>query len=241
MKLVEFNSNIPEENIALDEMLLQKAEADGIGESLRFWESRTHFVVLGRSGKIKEDCFPDKCESGGIKIIRRISGGGTVLQGEGCLNYSLVLSYEKVPEYTDINASYRKILSKMIEQFRTRGQEVEFMPISDIAIQGKKISGNAQARKKKFFLHHGTLLYDFDLGLISEYLQHPGKEPDYRQNRSHKDFVDNISLIRTELEEAVKEVFGPDEEIYIPSDEDIQKMRELVETRYSDKDWNYAF
>ena len=241
MKLVEFISNIPEENIALDEVLLQKAQEGAAGETLRFWESRERFVVLGRSGNIEEECFLDECASDGIKVIRRTSGGGTVLQGAGCLNYSLVLSYERAHGFSDVNASYKSILGSMIEEFKKRDQEVEFMPVSDLAIRGRKVSGNAQARKKGFFLHHGTFLYDFDPGPVSKYLKHPAKEPDYRKGRCHEEFVGNIPLSREDLEGMVKEVFTPEEGIYRVSDEDTRKVLGLSREKYSHEQWNRAF
>ena len=95
MQLVDYPTKTPEENIALDELLLQKAESGEIGEVARFWESEEDFVVLGRAGKVNEECFLKKCHNEGVKIIRRASGGGTVLQGKVSLNYTLILSYSR--------------------------------------------------------------------------------------------------------------------------------------------------
>jgi len=78
--------------------------------------------------------------------------------------------------------------------------------LSDIAVDNKKISGNAQARKKKYFLHHGTFLYDFDIGKIPYYLKYPPKEPNYRKNRSHSDFLTNIPLTPEQLKECIRDV-----------------------------------
>ena len=93
MKLVTCPTLSPQENIHLDEELLLKTELSKEGETLRFWESKEYFVVIGRSGKAEEECHLDRCSRDGIKIVQRLSGGGTVLQGPGCLNYSLILSY----------------------------------------------------------------------------------------------------------------------------------------------------
>ena len=177
MLLVEFQTDIPEEQLAMDELLLQKAEAGRLGETLRFWETKEYFVVAGRAGRLKEDCFLDRCRSDKIKTLRRVSGGGTVLQGPGCVNYSAVLSYKSDNGYSSIRSSYRNILGKISEAMQARGINVAFYPISDLALDGRKVSGNAQARKRKYFLHHGTFLYDFDLEKIPSYLKHPAKEP----------------------------------------------------------------
>ena len=64
--------------------------------------------------------------------------------------------------------------------------------ISDLTLNGRKISGNAQQRKRRHFLHHGTLLCGMDLELVSRYLRSPEREPTYRGHRSHGDFVANL-------------------------------------------------
>ena len=88
------------------------------------------------------------------------------------------------------------ISQKAIDALKPLGVEAVFRPISDIAVAGsdKKFSGNAQKRGKNYILHHGTILYDFDLSLIPKYLTIPKDVPDYRQGRSHLDFVTNIPI-----------------------------------------------
>jgi lipoate-protein ligase A len=207
MQIIKRAVKSPEENISLDESLLLKAENGEIGETLRFWESSEYFVCLGKAGKEEEECFTERCKKDGIKILKRISGGGTVLQGPGCLNYSAVISYDRDKRFKNINDTYRIILGSAADSFKEKGREVEFLPVCDLAIDGKKISGNAQARKKKYFLLHGTVLYDFDINKISEYLKHPPKEPDYRKQRPHSDFVANILLRVDEIMETYQSVF----------------------------------
>ena len=74
--------------------------------------------------------------------------------------------------------------------------EAYFKPISDMATDPgeKKFSGNAQRRAKYHILHHGTILYKFDLSLISRYLNMPQEIPEYRKHRSHTDFVTNVRI-----------------------------------------------
>ena len=65
---------------------------------------------------------------------------------------------------------------------------------TDLAIGGRKFSGNSQRRRKHFLLFHGTFLLNFDLALIGELLRMPSKEPDYRESRKHADFLTNINV-----------------------------------------------
>jgi lipoate-protein ligase A len=89
------------------------------------------------------------------------------------------------------------------------GIDAEFRPVSDLIVKGteKKFSGNAQRRGRNHILHHGTILYDFDLSLISRYLKVPKKMPDYRANRTHADFVTNISVNPQLIREAIHNEF----------------------------------
>lgn len=241
MRVVQYSYENPEETIALDEVLLDKAEHGGIGETLRFWEADDYFIVVGRAGKVREDCFVTECRNGKIKIIRRVSGGGAVLQGPGCLNFSLILSYKRDERYRSIRGSYLGILNDISASFQKTGLNVEFFPISDLALGGKKISGNAQARKRKYFLHHGTFLYDFDLSRIEKYLLHPVCEPEYRRERSHKSFLTNIPVSPRVIRETVKNVFTVNESEYFLRKEDIDLTRNLAASKYSKDDWNYVF
>jgi len=241
VKIVEYDSRSPEEAVALDELLLLKAEAGGLGETLRLWSAEDHFVVIGRAAGVSEDCFPGRCRRSGVKIIRRISGGHAVLQGPGCFNYSAVLSYERDGRYKDVRQSYRRILEGISDAFKVAGLDVEFFPVSDLALDGKKISGNAQARKRKYFLHHGTFLFDFDLDRISFYLRHPSTEPEYRRGRAHGDFLANIPVTAGELEDTIKKVFLPSPAAWKPDRTDLEELREIVTRKYSRDAWNYAF
>ncbi len=212
MLLKDISLPTPEENILYDEVLLHLAEEGKAGEVLRFWESQQMFVVLGRIGKVQEDVKIDAVCEDSIPVLRRASGGGTVLQGKGCLNYTLVLSKEHGARMTDLHKSYEYILSSVITALKQLDVEVVFCPISDLALakNNKKISGNAQKRARKFILHHGTILYDFDLPKIEQYLHIPKDIPDYRKERSHLDFVANVPLASAAIKEALKGAFRVD-------------------------------
>src|SRR5271167_2847545 len=91
MKHLDLTLPSPAENLACDEALLDWCEENGGEEILRFWESPETFVVVGYANKIAAEVNVENCRAKRIPIFRRCSGGGTVLQGAGCLNYALVL------------------------------------------------------------------------------------------------------------------------------------------------------
>lgn len=241
MHIIDHTVPTPEENIALDELLLLKAEAGEMGESLRFWEADEHFVVLGRAGKVDDECFRDKCFSDGVKIIRRISGGGTVLEGPGCVNYSAVLAYDSHRDYPNIRGSYSAILGSICSSLGEYGCKARVMPISDIAVEEKKISGNSQARKRKYFLHHGTFLYNFDIDKVSAYLKHPPAEPEYRKGRRHGAFIANTRLSREKIKEAVLRSFSQTREKLTLDEKHLTDLKTLIDTKYTLDSWNRAF
>src|SRR5262245_40400973 len=86
------------ENLALDEALLLEAEAGHGGETLRLWEWPHPAVILGAGCRLADEVDEEACRRDGVPILRRSSGGGTVLLGAGCLLYSLVLAYDRSPE-----------------------------------------------------------------------------------------------------------------------------------------------
>jgi lipoate---protein ligase len=188
----------PVDNISFDEVLLELAEQGRSGEILRMWESQQYFIVLGRNGVAEDDANLEHAARDGVVVLRRCSGGGTVLQGPGCLNFTLILQQEGNPALTDIRRSYQFILEKIIRVLQEIGISSQYRPISDLVTGGKeqKFSGNAQRRRRKFLLHHGTILYHFDIQLLERYLKIPKQMPEYRRARPHQDFLVNIPVAR---------------------------------------------
>jgi lipoate-protein ligase A len=199
----------PQANLNYDEELLRRAEKGEGGEELRFWESPVRFIVLGRAGVAEDDVELAAARRDNIPILRRSSGGGTVLQGPGCLNFALVLAMKHYPDLANIRSSYAFILNRIMSAVSELGIAAEFRPVSDLVVKDteKKFSGNAQRRGRSFILHHGTILYDLDLSLISRYLKVPKKMPDYRANRSHADFLTNIPVNPQQVRDAIHKEF----------------------------------
>ncbi len=208
MHFLDLSLPTPLENLALDEALLADAESDGGPEVLRVWESDVPFVVMGLGGKINDDVFIETCGRDNIPILRRSSGGGTVLQGPGCLNYAVVLRVDRDSALQDIVKTNAYVLQRILDALRPFEPDVSFRGTSDLTLGGLKISGNAQRRKKEWLLFHGTLLHGFDSALVERYLRLPPRQPDYRQNRPHTDFLRNLSASPVALKDALRNVWG---------------------------------
>jgi lipoate---protein ligase len=236
MKLLQLTLPTPAENVALDEALLEAAEAGQItGGVLRLWESPEYCVVLGRSSRAEVEVNLHACRREGVPVLRRPSGGGTVLLGPGCLMYALVLDYQSLPHLRAVDAAHRYVLERIAAALARQVPGVVHAGISDLVItrQGSaalKISGNALRAKRNHFLYHGTLLYDFALERIGQLLATPTRAPAYRKDRPHEQFVANVPLGRELIEEVLIDAWEAHEPLL-----DWPRVRtaELVATKYA--------
>ncbi len=222
------------ENLALDEALLQGADEGRWGELLRIWRWPREAVVLGAGGSLAIDVDVEACRREGVELARRSSGGGTVLLGPGCLLFSLILRYDRHPTFRDVNASYRTILGRLAQALTPWLGEVRHEGICDLTWNGRKFSGNAQQRKRQTLLHHGTLLYDFDLTRMGRFLKRPEREPSYRAQREHHQFVTNVPIGEMDLVNALRDEWQAHHPIELWPSRDVER---LIAEKYGQPDW----
>lgn len=239
MKYLKLTLPTPEENLACDEALLDSCENGDSDEILRFWEPRSYFVVLGYSNRISSDVNLRFCQANGIPLLRRSSGGGAILQGPGCLNYAVILSFRDAKHLGDVVRATDFIMKRQEHALQTVfGGDVRYQHISDLTLAERKFSGNAQHRKRRFLLFHGTFLLSLDLDLVEKALPMPGKQPGYRRHRSHLDFLVNLHVSSPIVERALMQEWRPTEALAsVP----YQRIQELVKRRYSDPQWTAKF
>ncbi len=181
----------PKSNLDFDEFLLTQIHLRRI---LRIWESKKYFIVMGRSSS-EDDLNLSYIKKDKIVVVRRKSGGGTVVQGPGCLNYTFVS--DVFPEATTVKKAFEWVLSRLIAVINeVLGLKVVMRGTSDLCLGDRKFSGNAQRRKGSRFYVHGTLLYNFDLPLMDRFLALPQKRPSYRGERTNRDFLVNLSELK---------------------------------------------
>ena len=242
MKALDLTLPTPAENLACEEALLEAAEAGDSGEVLRFWESPVHFVVVGYANKVTTEVNVAACEKRGIPILRRCSGGGTVLQGPGCLNYSLVLRIADDKPTHSIHAANQFIMERNRSAIATALLAAHFAirvdGHTDLTVDGLKFSGNSQRRQRNYLLFHGTFLFNFDLNLVSELLHPPSLQPAYRQSRPHSEFVTNLKLEATAIKNVLAKSWQANELFEnIP----LAAIKSLTQSKYERRDWNFKF
>ena len=249
MRRLELTLPTPAENLALDEALLDWAEAENPEwEFLRLWESPEPIVVVGRSTRVQQEVFSEACRERAIPILRRSSGGAAVVAAPGCLMYAVVLSYALRPELKDIGRAHAFMLQRMassIQPLVTDFGTISFQGTSDLVLadrstsgQPRKFSGNSLRAKRTHLLYHGTLLYNIDLTLIGTCLRMPPRQPSYRESRTHRDFVTNLPVDRLALVAAIDHKWPTLENLTVWP---IDRVTALVNERFSQHRWNFEF
>ena len=233
MKLLELTLPTPAENLACDEALLDLCEADGGNDGpsatssgssgiLRFWEAREHFIVLGYSNQASTEAHLDRARQDGIPVLRRCTGGGAVLQGPGCLNYSLILPITAAIRETNVSIMQRHATALNAD---VRGH-------SDLTLGDMKFSGNAQRRKRRYLLFHGSFLLNLDIERVERLLPMPSREPDYRRHRAHRHFLQSVAL---PFRQALRECWQANELLT-----DLPEIAPLAR-QYSSDEWTFRF
>lgn len=239
MRLLDLTLDTPATNLALDEALLLDPDCE---ETLRLWEAPRPFVVLGRSSRYAEEVHAKACQQAGVPILRRVSGGATIVTGPGCLMYAVTLDLDHRPELADLGAAHRFVLEKTAGAMRGIDPTVAVSGTSDLtALRDgvpRKFSGNSLRRVRKRLLYHGTLLYGFDLPSIARLLQTAPRQPEYRARREHDDFVTNLICRSDRLREAVRLAWRAEPAGLLNSTSSLTQR--LAVEKYSLESWNLS-
>lgn len=142
-------------------------------------------VVMGISGKLDELVHIDKAQALNIPIIKRYSGGGTVVIDQDTLFVTFIFNTKdiNVPGFPEYIYRFSELIYKNV--FQPLPFELKQ---NDYVLNNRKCGGNAQYIKKDRWLHHTSFLYDYQKANM-DVLKHPKKTPTYREGRDHTDFV----------------------------------------------------
>jgi len=210
-----------------------------VSPTLRFWESASPFVVLGVGQVAADEVHLEACRTDSVPVFRRCSAGGCVLQGPGSLNFTLALTFESCPEVRQLKQSYCVILHALEDAFARAGVQVKHRGICDLAMGDQKVSGNAQRRRRTAMLHHGTLLHAVDFDVMERYLRMPQDRPDYRGERSHRDFIRALPCSADALRDIVRDAFRDMAVESETSAWERERAEALMREKYADPAWNF--
>ncbi len=179
--------------MAVDEALLELRIANCIPNTLRLYVIEPSAVTIGYFQRVRDAVNLDYLLRNNIGFTRRITGGGSVYHdSSGEIVYSVVAPVYDIA--VDVMESYRVICNGVVYAIRELGLEAMYKPVNDILVNGKKVSGSAQTRRRGYLLQHGTLMYDTDLDKLANSLKAPREKLRSHGVTSIRERVTTLSL-----------------------------------------------
>jgi lipoate-protein ligase A len=223
-------------NMALDEVLMNCINYHNM-PILRIYGWQPPTVSIGYFQSMDEEVDIKKCRQMGIDVVRRITGGGAILH-ESELTYSFITNvYPK-----NIMESYNLICDAIVTCINKLGFNAKFAPLNDIIVNGKKVSGNAQTRKKNILLQHGTILLNVDVEKMFSVLKVPSEKVKDKMIEDVKGRVMGLNKtfeqVAYNLKESFSEKFGAEiivDDLTIKEEESTKK---LAKEKYTSDQWN---
>lgn len=229
---------------ALFESIAKHVGANLSPETILFWRVKSPVVYLGYHQCVTDEINEDYCNEHDIGIIRRILGGGCGFCDEDQILFS-VIGKESGIIPTDIQAAYKKVLGGVVNALSEIGAPGEIEPARNaVYTNGRKISGNAQGRLDGAVLINGSLLLDFDFGLMDKVLKNPTKNL-YPVNCAREGMITlkdlgvmDIGFVKKTLLSGFESALGIAAEEGVLTKDEIQMADRLLE-KYHDHEWTY--
>lgn len=233
----------PSINLALEEYVLQNfGEKDTY---LLFYINKPS-IIIGRNQNTIEEINTNYVDENGIKVVRRLSGGGAVYHDEGNLNFSFITKDDG-----ESFQNFAKFTKPMVEALNNLGVPAELQGRNDLAANGRKISGNAMFSTKGRMFSHGTLMLDSEIENVVSALNVKMEKIKSKGIKSIRSRVANISefldekISMDEFKEMIlRYIFDVEDVKDVPqyelTDEDWENVHQISKERYQNWDWNYG-
>lgn len=236
IRTLETGYNSGPRNMALDEALMSCINYHSM-PILRIYSWRPPTVSIGYFQSMDEEVDIKRCKQMGIDVVRRITGGGAVLH-ESELTYSFITNvYPK-----DIMESYNLLSDPIVMCINKLGFNAKFAPLNDIIVDGKKVSGCAQTRKKGTLLQHGTILLSVNLEKMFSVLKIPPEKVKDKMIDDAKERVMGLNKpfdeVAYNLEESFSEKFGAEIVVDNLTTKEEESIKKLTDEKYSSDKWN---
>ncbi|MFP5105449.1 lipoate--protein ligase [Neobacillus sp. C211] len=231
----------PQINLAIEEYALKNLD---INETYLLFYINEPSIIIGKNQNTIEEINTEYVEGNGIKVVRRLSGGGAVYHDLGNLNFSFITKDDGESFH-----NFRKFTEPVVAALKKLGVNAELSGRNDLEVGGRKISGNAQFSTKGRMFSHGTLMLNSEIENVVSALKVKKDKIESKGIKSVRSRVANISEFLTEKVEIdefrsllLKNIFEGQDEIpeYILTDEDWERIYQLSKERYRNWEWNYG-
>lgn len=233
------NTNLnPYFNHALEEHFLKNTEE----ECFILWRS-SPCILIGKNQNAYQEINIEYVKEHNLPVVRRLSGGGAIFNDLGNILFGFITNDE------DTFIDFERFTKPVIKALKSLGVNAELSGRNDIVIDGKKFSGNAQARHGKRVLHHGSLLYSSNMTDLAAALNvRPIKLQD-KGIKSIASRVTNISdhmankLDVTEFKDYLLDFIRKDvgeAPLYELSEADLASINNIMESKTSTWEWNFG-
>ena len=236
MLYIRNNSTDPRFNLAAEEYVLTHFQ----DEVFMLWRNAPS-IIIGRYQNTLAEINADYVKENGIVVVRRMTGGGAVFHDLGNLNFTFVQN--------GTDGDFRSFTKPILDALCALGVDAEFQGRNDLAINGQKISGNAQCVHNGRMLHHGTLLFSVMMNNLADALKvNPLKFSD-KAVKSVRKRVTNISehlpqpMTIGEFSDYLMDFVvqhGSQGQQYDFTEEDLRAINELKTSKYDTWNWNFG-
>lgn len=231
-------------NMALDEAIAEAIAFRVAGPTMRFYGWEPSAVSIGRFQKLNEVVDLEECRRLGVDVVRRSTGGGAVFHDSGReITYSVICPEDMMPQ--DVNEAYREIGGWIVNALKLIGIDASFEPINDVLVDGRKISGSAQSRRKGIFLQHGTLIYEIDRARMFSVLKVPQDKLASHSMSGPGDMVTSVREHRKVpwdyVVAAMVNAFIMNREWYVGdlTQDELARAEVIAKLRYADPRWTF--
>ncbi|MCX8054531.1 MAG: lipoate--protein ligase [Ignavibacteria bacterium] len=234
------NSTEPYFNLAAEEYFF-----NNFNENIFMLWRNSPAIIVGKHQNTLAEINYDYVKENNIKVVRRMTGGGAVFHDLGNINFTFIETGE-----SEKLVDFRKYVQPILDILLKLGVNAKFEGRNDLTIDGKKFSGNAEHVYKNRILHHGTILFSAKMSDLTQALNVKDVKYTDKAVKSVRSRVTNVSEhLQAPLTvlEFINLVFNhilemyEDAQIYEITDEDIQKINQLVENKYSTWEWNFGY
>ena len=222
-------------NIASEEYLLKHTD----GFFVYLWRNAPA-VIVGVNQNAFNEVNLSYTQNNDIKVVRRLTGGGTVYHDLNNICYTVIAPYDSSKD------NYKEFTKPVIDYLNSLGVKAEFSGRNDITIDGKKISGNAQTVYNNRIMHHGTILFKTDMSVLDKALKPSKLKMESKGIKSVRARVTNVSehlenMTADEFFNGLCDYLKKTLPEYHFSAYDNQQIEKLVKEKYSLQEWNIGY